>query len=363
MDAKAAVLVGDRSFEIRQLPVPDAPAPGGAILKVEGCGMCGTDVEQYEGQVARMGQMTFPVIPGHEIIGRLSAVDAATSARIGLKEGDRVAVSGVGPCGACVSCRAGGGCMDSFAYGFRSLNIGSGLWGGFAEYLELVPRTRLSPIREDLSIEDALLFNPLAAGFDWPIRLGGLGVGQSVLITGSGQRGLASVLGAREAGAEQIIVTGLKRDAAKLELARKFGATAALVAEDTDVPAAVRELTRGRGVDVVVETTPLAFQPVKDAVSAVKSGGTIVLGGLKGGHEMPGFPLDEVMLRYIKVVGARGSSEWATGQAIRLVESGRYPLHLMHSHSLPIDQVEHACRMLGGEVAGETPLHISIVPN
>lgn len=129
MKSKAAVLVADRRMEMRELPVPDSPGPGGILLRVEGCGMCGSDIEQYEGAVARAGTHGFPVIPGHEPIGRIAAIDPDAARVRGLKVGDRVAVHGVAPCGVCRGCMAGSRCLDAFYYGFRSLDQGSGLWG------------------------------------------------------------------------------------------------------------------------------------------------------------------------------------------------------------------------------------------
>ena len=359
---RSLVLVADRTFEIRDLPAPDHPPEGGLLLTVEGCGMCGSDIEQYEGVTARSGMMRFPCIPGHETVGRVAAIDAATSRLRGLKVGDRVAVHGVTPCGICEACVAGLGCSGAFYHGFRCLDEGGGLWGGFSELMEVSPRTRVYPIDASLPIEDALLFNPLAAGYDWVTRLGGLQVGQSVLILGAGQRGLSAVLAAKESGAAQIIVTGLARDAFKLEVARQFGATATLVVEDTDVAATTLELTGGRGADVVVDTTPMAFQPIQDAIKAVRRGGTIVLGGLKGHVPMPDFPVDVLLHKQIRMVGALSASAWAIEQAIRVIESSKFPVELMHTHRFGLEQVEHAIHLLAGEIPGEAALHISIIP-
>ena len=182
-----------------------------------------------------------------------------------------------------------------------------------------------------------------------------------MLILGSGQRGLACVVAAVEAGASQIIVTGLRADAFKLEIARKLGATTALVAQDSDVPAIVAQLTNGRGVDLVCDTTPYVFEPILDAIKAVRSNGRIVLSGLKDSRLMDGFPIDVLMMKQITMVGVLASAHWATQQAIRVIESGRLPLGLMHTHSLPIDQVEHAIKALAGEIPGERALHVSIL--
>ena len=76
---------------------------------------------------------------------------------------------------------------------------------------------------------------------------------------------------------------------------------------------------------------------------------------------MDGFPFDTLLMKQIRMIGVLASGHWATQQAIRVIESGRLPLHLMHTHSLPIEQLEHGIRMLAGEVPGEQALHISIL--
>ena len=360
--SRAAILVAERRIEVRDVPLPDAAAPGGILLKVEGCGMCGSDIGQYEGETVQAGLHGYPVIPGHETIGRIAELSEETSRLRGLKVGDRVAVHGTAPCGVCKACVAGGRCSQAFYHGFRSLDEGSGLWGGYSEWMELSPRTTLYPVDGDLPIEDALLFNPLAAGYDWVIRLGEFQVGQSVLILGSGQRGLACVVAAVEAGASQIIVTGLARDDFKLDVARKLGTHVTLIAEDNDVARAVMDATGGRGVDLAIDTTPTSFQPIKDAIAAVRAGGTIVLGGIKGYKPMPEFPVDIFLHKQIRMIGALSSTAWATQQAIRAVESRRLPLHLLHSHRFDLDGVEHAIHLLAGDIAGQAALHISIIP-
>lgn len=323
--------------------------------------MCGSDIKQFKGGTARAGIMAYPVIPGHETVGRIAKLDREGARRWGLKEGDRVALHGVAACGACRGCMTGGKCIDSFYYGFRSLDEGSGLWGGFSQYMEIVPRSRLYPVSDAVSIEDALLFNPLAAGYDWLLEHGGLKLGESVLILGSGQRGLACVIAAVEAGASSIIVTGLRADAFKLDVAAKLGATTTLIAEDCDVGKRVLELTGGRGVDLVCDTTPYAFQPVLDAIDAVSPGGRIVLSGLKDDRRMDGFPIDALMMKQIKVTGVLASGHWATSQAIRAIEDRKLPFELLHSHVLPIDELERGIRTLAGEYPQERPLHISIL--
>src|SRR5690606_8374696 len=164
------------------------------------------------------------------------------------------------------------------------------------------------------------------------------------------------VIAAVEAGASQIIVTGLRRDRFKLDIAMELGATATLVVEDSDVPDAVKTLTGGRGADLVIETTPGAFGPVRDAIMAVRVGGTIILGGLKEGEPMNDLPFDQLLMRRIRLVGVLSSSHWATQQAIRVIESGRFPVERLHTHTLPLAKLEHAVHLLAGDVPNEVAL-------
>ena len=111
------------------------------------------------------------------------------------------------------------------------LKVQPGLWGGLSS-TSTSPGAILHPIDKTLPAELAVMFNPIGAGVRWACHLGGVGLGDTVLVLGSGQRGLAAVIAARAAGAGTIIVTGLATDAHKLALAREFGADHTIVVDD-----------------------------------------------------------------------------------------------------------------------------------
>jgi threonine dehydrogenase-like Zn-dependent dehydrogenase len=247
-------------------------------------------------------------------------------------------------------------------YSLTQTTVAPGLWGGYAEYMFLRPNTIVHKLPEHLTVEDAVLFNPIGAGFDWACRVLGTRVGDAVLILGPGQRGLACVIAAVEAGADTIIVTGRTRDVRKLELARHFGATHTINAELENVVQRVQEITGGSMVDGVIDVTPYATQPILDAIEAVKTGGTIVVAGVKGMREVPGFVSDKLYLKAITMRGVFSVSYWAYEQAIRLISSHKYPLERMHTHTLPIDNLDRAMRLMAGEVDGEEAIHITVVP-
>ncbi|WP_138733717.1 zinc-binding dehydrogenase [Modestobacter excelsi] len=124
----------------------------------------------------------------------------------------------------------------------------------------------------------------------------GVSLGTSVLVLGSGQRGLANVVASRSVGAGLVITTGLAVDRHKLDLALELGADAVIDVESESTVDRVLELTGGRGVDVVVDTTPRATAPISDALDVLRPGGRIVLAGIKS-RLMDGVPVDKVVAR------------------------------------------------------------------
>lgn len=362
-ESRCAVQVGPRQVELQRLPTPTGAAPGGALLEVEACGMCGSDFDQYEGYYEQAGLVDYPNVPGHEMVGRLLEVSPELHARTGLGAGDRVAVEATIPCFRCDRCLSGDGMLcgqKQFMYGFRAVPIGTGLSGGFAEHLTVQPDTVLHRLEDDIPAVDAVLFNPLAAGFEWAVRLARVQPGDRVLVLGPGLRGLACVIAAREAGASEIIVTGLGRDRHKLEVARSFGATHTLVADEVDVVEEVVALTRGRLPDTVIDTTPRSGQALVDSIEAVAPGGTVVWGGMKGAPTE--LNADRLIFKGAHLIGAFGVNSWAYQQAVRIVNERRYDFSAIHSHVLPLERVEYGMQLLGGEHPDEDVFHVTVVP-
>jgi threonine dehydrogenase-like Zn-dependent dehydrogenase len=359
---RAVVQTGPRQMEMREYPRPAIGPEDGALLRVEACGICGSDVEQYKGA---MGTRGLPMIPGHEPLGIIEEISEAASRRWGVSAGDRVAVEIMIPCRSCDRCLAGRymNCKNRIGShgGFNPPERANVLSGGYAEYMHLHPNSIVHPIRNDLPAEIAVMYNPLGAGVRWALEYGGVHLGSSVLVLGAGQRGLAAILASRYVGAGLIIATGLSRDAKKLQLAREFGADHVINVEEEDTVARVRELTGGDGVDVALDLTPMAQQPIVDAINAVRWGGTIVLAGLKGHKEIP-ITTDMLINKALTVKGAFSVDANGYTDAIRLIESGKFPLEKMQTHKFGLDDVEHAIRLLAGEVPGEDGIHVAIMP-
>ena len=235
------------------------------------------------------------------------------------------------------------------------------LWGGFAERMYLGPGTVVLPLSAERPARIAALFNPLGAGFAWGVAAPRLQVGESIAILGCGQRGLACVIAARLAGAAQVFVTGLTRDAHKLALARELGADLAIDVEREDAVERVRAATRGPGADVVVDTTPYATRPILDALRMARPRGRVVLAGLKGPHKVDAFPSDDVVVRMLEIRGVRAVDYASFQQAIRVIERGLAPVERLHTHEFPLERAADAVRTLTGE-AGSGAIHVTIEP-
>lgn len=356
MKSKVVVATGPRQLEIRQLPVPDDIGDG-ALLRVEGNGLCGSDADLYSGESEGI-YFSYPVVPGHEIVGRIERISEAARQSWGVGEGDRVAVENAVRCGRCLNCQRGltNNCASARHYGYGKLGVGKDLNGGLAEYLVLDPDSSVYPVAGDVSVEDAVLFNPLGNGLEWTLAAGRVEVGDVVVVFGAGQRGLCCVLAAREAGASEIIMTGLARDESKFELARAFGATRTVNVEKESL----RDVLEDNSVDVAVDVAPMTPVTVTEAVDLLRPGGRLVIAATKV-RPVP-IPTDRVFMKALQIQGAVGGSPWSTRNALRIIGSGRYPLSQLHSHTFPLEETERAIQVLANEVPGESPLHLTIVP-
>src|SRR5215831_19390340 len=361
---RAAVQVAPRNIEIREFPRPRV-GPDNGLLRVEANGICGSDVETYKGH---LGAAVDPFIPGHEPLGIIEEVGERAAERWGVEPGDRVALEVIVPCRSCQRCLIGRyqSCRNrTVGHGVTPIKVAPGLWGGLSEYLYLSPGAILHPIDKTLPAELAVMFNPIGAGVRWACHLGGVGLGDTVLVLGAGQRGIAAVVASKAAGAGTVIITGLEADAHKLAMAREFGADHTVVVDGEsaeDVVKRVEEITGGEMADVVLELTPMAGGPITDAMQAARRGGTVVLAGLKGHKEIP-LQTDLIINRALTVRGAFGVDSRGMADAIALLQSRRFPLEKMHTHTFGLDDAALAIETLGGEVPGESAIHVSVQPN
>ncbi len=355
----AMVQTAPRTLEPMELPLPEIDDDSG-LVRIEACGICGSDYEQFEGTL----RTPMPAVPGHEPVGIVAAIGDGAAARWGVDVGDRIAVETMLACHHCDPCLAGSYhlCDTRRIYSTIPLSDEPGLWGAYAQYLYLDPNCVVHKVDPGLPASTAVMFNPLGAGFRWAVEIPRTRPGDRVVILGPGQRGLASVLACREVGARQIIVTGLAADANKLALAREFGADATIDVENEDPKRRIKELTDGRGADVVVDVSSYSTAPVAQALDYVRSGGTIVLAGVKGFKPIPDFVSDKIVLKEITLKGAIGVTRSGYANAIRLIESGKYPVERMHTHDFRLEDAELAIRTLAREIPDDESIHSCLLP-
>ena len=362
----AAVKVGPSTTELRELDLPPVPDDA-ALMKVEVAGVCGTDVTQY-----RLPLRRGPLVMGHENVGSLARVGKIFAAHKGMREGDLVFLEHYLPCGHCEwdhmgeyrHCAATEWFYDPNAirYGYTSMDIAPGLWGGFSHYVYLPLNAVLHKVPKGLTPEEAGVATPMSNGVQWALMDGGVGYGSSVLIQGPGQQGLCCLMASKQAGADCVIVTGTSRDTRRLEVATAFGADAVVDVEQEDPLGRILEITGGRGVDVVLDCTVGAgTAPTLLGIEAAKRrGATMVVQG-EGNQEFPNFPIGRLTRKGMTLKSARGHSYRAVERALRQLASHRFPLDMMMTHTFGLADVDYAIKSVGGQGAPGA-IHVSVLP-
>ena len=346
---------------MRSYPLPEIGKDDG-ILKVELAGVCGSDPGIFRGKAARAPR-PYPIVLGHEIVGRVYRMGEAACRRHGVSEGDRVIIEYAFGCGRCRPCLSGRYtlCAKYYTYGSMvSCQDPPHLFGAYADYLYIHPRAMVHRIGDAVSPEEGVLICAvLGNGMRWFHQIGGAGIGQAVAVVGPGQQGLAAVAVAKEAGAEPVVVVGLERDAARLEMAERFGADVVVNADRQDPVAAVAGATGGAMAGLVMDATGHP-KGAALALDLAGIGATVVLPGLYG-CEVP-LLLDKAVFREVRLVGVFSHDFRAVEPAIRMAARRRYPLSDMISHRFPLERAEHALHLVGGDVAGETPMKVVLDP-
>jgi len=368
--ATALVQTGPRQLDLKQLPIPVELPPGSALVRVAANGLCHSDVDAFDGTdpfFTDNPEGRYPRIMGHEIVGHIERLGPAAPNREGLNVGDLVALNPYNGCGECSYCLADdrphctGWDTPSNLYGFIPSTHGPGLWGGYASHVYVHPTTILYPFPDHVDPLDASLWNLLAGGIQWAVMNPQLNRGDRVAVLGCGQRGLACVAAIVSHGAGPVLASGLTRDAEKLKLAREFGAEVTVDVEQENLVRVARDATDGAGFDVVIDTSPHSFSPIRDALEILRPGGTLVTVGLKT-RPMPDFPIDQVTLKGIRLLGSLGQSHQAYSRAAELVAARTIPLHRMRTHVLTLDRLEEAIALLRGERPEQNPINVVLAP-
>jgi S-(hydroxymethyl)mycothiol dehydrogenase len=345
---------GKAPVEVVEINVPD-PGPGEAVVRVQACGVCHTDLHYREGGI----NDDFPFLLGHEAAGIVEAVGPDVS---GVVPGDFVVLNWRAVCGQCRACRRGEPqyCFNTHNATQRmTLEDGTVLTpalgiGAFAEKT-LVAAGQCTKVDRNAPPEVAgLLGCGVMAGLGAAMNTGAIRRGQSIAVIGCGGVGCAAIAGARLVGAARIIAIDV--DERKLWTAKQFGATHTINSKGLQldaVVAAIQELTGGVGADVVVDAVG-RVETFKQAFYGRDLAGTVVLVGVPTPEMTLDLPLIDVFGR-----GGAIKSSWYGDclpsrdfpMLIDLFQQGRLPLDKFVSETIEIDEIEAAFeKMQSGEV-------------
>jgi threonine dehydrogenase-like Zn-dependent dehydrogenase len=335
-------------WEMREYPIPD-PEPGAIVAKITMASICGTDVHLYSGDFGGpAGERQKPSISGHEFVGRVHRLGAGVTtdtAGLPLKEGDRVVWSPSIVCGRCPSCLKGVlPCPNRKSHAGATSDEWPHFKGGFAEYYYLSPGQWIYKVPDSVPDSAAVYVDCAAATVAYALTKVCFPMGSWGLIQGAGGLGLCAAPMMKDLGARVIVVDKV---VSRLELAKAFGADCTVDSTEYPTPASrvarVKELTGGRGPEVVMETVAGAPEVVPEGLQMLDVGGTYLTVGLVGRYtaSLSMMPFIDRGLRLI------GSAQFnvATMPAVldlmaRTID--RYPWAEMISHTFPLEEAEKA---------------------
>ena len=318
---KALVYHGNKDLRLETVPDP-TPGPGDILLRIDYCGICATDIEEYlYGPVFIFGDepnpitgKKVPLITGHEITGTVDQTGQGVS-NVGV--GDRVALNTVLTCGDCWWCRNGAEvqCPAMAVAGFA-------LDGGLAEYM-VWPASEAIPLPDSVSSEEAALVEPASVAVQ-AVRRSRMAPGESVAVLGVGAVGMLAMQAAKAMGGR---VFAIDRRESSLEMAGRLGADAVIDAAD-DVEEALRGLTGGTGPDVVIDAAGGEETPAQ-AVRWVRSGGRALLVAIYA--STPAFDFNDIVGTAKEIIGSIAYQRRDVEQVVGLLDSDQLqtaPPHL-----------------------------------
>lgn len=338
---KAIVIRAPMDFGLDDVPVPACPA-GGLLLRVRVCGLCGSDL-----RTLRCGhhRVVLPWIVGHEISGEV--VEVGERCQGPFEKGDRLSVAPLVYCGTCDFCRTG---RKELCDGYKEI---AQAWpGGFAEYIaipeEAVLRGTIRRVPEGLDMDLAAIAEPVSSCVHAQEK-GAAGLGDTVVIMGTGPVGCIHIALARARGADMIIAADI--NAHRLEHAARFRPDAVVEAGRDDFGQEIRRLTALRGADVVITANASPHAQVRAVEIARKGGRILLFGGLPEGHNRPGIDMNLVHYNALHLMGTTIFAPRHHQEALELLADGRIDGQSLITHRGGLeDFAEIAARALNGEV-------------
>jgi L-iditol 2-dehydrogenase len=371
-------MTGPGAVEVQRFAMPD-PEPGAVVLAMSYSGICGTDKHSYRGETLQYAgtpherQIEYPLICGHENVGVIAEMGGQVldSAGTPLRVGDRVVPAANVACGRCWFCRTGQPyymCEHLEDYG-NSLNAKRSphLFGGWSEYMYVLPGTQLFRVPDALPDEVAVLTEVMAVthGFELARRLYATQFGESVAVIGVGPLGMCHLVKAKLLGAAKLIA--VDRLPSRVEMAGVFGATLGLDAsrlEEDEVVARVREHTGGRGADIVIDCSGVP-QTFVTSLAAARVGGTVVeAGAFVDLGPVAINPNADICTKNVNVLGVGGEVLEAYLPSMELLAHNldRLPLTELVTHRMALEDAERAIELAQSDAAMKVVLSGAVAP-
>src|SRR6201981_1135570 len=341
---KAWVLGGPDELFLREKPMP-IPGRAEVLVRIDAVAICATDLEiSHRGSPASIqGGMPFNknFTPGHEYMGTVAAPGPGVDE---YRIGQRVTVEIHAGCGQCKRCREGmyTACHN---YGLNYGEVDKGprangftTDGGFCEY-QVNNINTLVAIPDTMSDEEATLVVTAGTAMYGLTELGGLGAGESVVVTGPGPLGLLGVAVAKAMGAQPVILSGPRDN--RLNIGRELGADHVINVRNENVVEAVKRLNGGKGVDYVVECSG-APHAGNEARYMVNRGGKVCLAAFP--HSETPVDVAHIVRNNIYLYGIRGEGKSATHRAEAFMSQKRFDATKIHTHTFPLDDLPTAIR-------------------
>jgi len=327
---KAAIWTEPNKMEMRDIPVPE-PQPGEVLIKVLGCGICGTDCHIFAGEVPLAKP---PQVLGHEIFGEVVKLGSGVkSAKIGQK----ISVDPVIGCGVCPYCKNGKTNLCD-----HPTIIGYARTGGFAQYTT-VPETHLYPMSDKMGPKDGILVETLACVINGYDRLG-FKAGHTALIMGAGCVGLLWTGLIKHSVCTRIIQTDVVPE--RLLVARKLGAELII---DAGKAKWTRDVLKSEpeGVDYIIDATGNS-KAIQEGLALLKKGGTFMVFGVTPVKERVTISPYEMFDRELAIVGSK-MPPLMMGRAAGIIEAGIIDSNALVTTTLPLSQLAQGIHMFHEE--------------
>jgi L-iditol 2-dehydrogenase len=334
------VLERPRSILVREAPKP-TPRAGDALIHSEQVGICGSDLHAYHD---KHPFITLPVVPGHEVVGRVEALGAGTT---GINVGDRVVLEPNIICGECVHCRTG---RYNLCEELTVVGCVGPLDGAMSEFF-IAPADRLILVDPRLSSTQAAMIEPLATGMH-AVRVAGGTSDKQVAVLGAGSIGLLTMQAAKADGAALVVVTDLS--APKRQRALDLGANAAFDPRDTDVVEAMRK-ELGGPADVVFDCVAIQAT-MNQAIALAHNGGTIIVEGVPQADVT--VPLAMIQDREIRIQGTAMYTREDMLSAMRLIADTTVDVASLVTKILPLEQAAEA--FAAADAGSDIKVHLKV---